>query len=111
MWFLVALIAAAGVLIAAGLTTDQGGTGRGFAGLRADIQMVWRKILRRDQNAAAQMSRDDERVATAKPVETTMDDFFSATVEKGSGYLRADDITHQLERAADVVRASTVRHS
>ena len=113
VWLLVALVAAALVMVAAGLvTTERFGAGRGVAGLRADARGVWDRLRGRrapsptPADAAWIAPEDLARIVDAPPVETTMVDFFRANLEDGAGYVQADEITSRLEKAAEVVRTT-----
>lgn len=105
VWLVVALGAAAVVLVAAGLlTTERFGAGRGVRGVREDVRLAWESLRRR--GAAPGETPEALDAVLAEPVETSMDDFFRANVQEGPAYLQGEVITTQLERAADVVRAS-----
>lgn len=109
VWLLVALVAAALVMVAAGLvTTERFGAGRGPRGVLSDLRGAWDALLgRRDADSDTGLAPDDlARIVDAEPVETSMNDFFLANVEEGGGYVQGSEITARLEKAADVVRTT-----
>ena len=108
--FVVALVAA-GVVIAAAafVTTERFGTGRGAGGLRQDARRTWDVVRRRRSMTTPAVTDELERVVTAEPVETTMDDFFAANVTPGTGYLDAEVLVDRVGRAASAAKAAATR--
>lgn len=108
--FVVALVAA-GVVIAAAasVTTERFGTGRGARGLRQDARRTWDVVRRRRPMTTPAVSDELERVVTAEPVETTMDDFFAANVTPGTGYLDAEVLVDRVGRVASAAKAAATR--
>ena len=108
--FVVAL-AAAGLVIAAAafLTTERFGTGRGARGLRQDTRRAWDVVRRRRPLTTPAASEELERVVSAEPVETSMDDFFAANVTPGTGYLDAEVLVDRVGRAANAAKAAASR--
>lgn len=114
VWLLVALVAAALVMVAAGLaTTERFGAGRGMRGMLSDVRGAWDAVRgRRAAGADDGLAAEDlARIVDAAPVETSMADFFLANVEEGGGYVQGAEITARLEKAADVVRTTVPQRS
>lgn len=108
--FLVALVAAGLVIAAAAfVTTERFGVGRGSRGLRQDTRRAWDVVRRRRPLTTPAASSDLERVVSAEAVETSMDDFFSANLIAGTGYLDAEVLVDRVGRAASAARAVTTR--
>ncbi|NKX91828.1 hypothetical protein HF995_00810 [Sanguibacter hominis ATCC BAA-789] len=106
-WLLVALVAAALVMVAAGaVTTERFGAGRGVAGMLSDVKGAWASLRGRGEPTPELTSDEVARIVDAPPVETSMSDFFLANLEEGAGYVQAAEITARLEKAADVVRTT-----
>lgn len=106
--FVVALVAAVLVIVAAALvTTERFGTG--VAGLRHDARRVWDVVRRRRPMTTPAVSDELERVVAAEPIETTMDDFFAANVTPGTGYLDAEVLVERVGRAASTAKAVATR--
>lgn len=108
--FVVALAAAALVIAAAAfLTTERFGTGRGARGLRQDTRRAWDVVRRRRPLTTPAASDELERVVSAEPVETSLDDFFAANVTPGTGYLDAEVLVDRVGRAATAAKAAASR--
>jgi len=108
--FVVALAAAALVIAAAAaVTTERFGSGRGTRGLRQDARRVWDVVRRRRPLTTPAASAELERVVSAEPVETSLEDFFAANVTPGTGYLDAEALAERVGRAASAARAVATR--
>lgn len=106
-WLLVALVAAALVMVAAGFaTTERFDSGRGVAGMFSDLKAAWASLRGRGPQTPDLGADEIARIVDAPPVETTMTDLFQANLEDGAGYVQAEEITARLEKAADVVRTT-----
>lgn len=88
-----ALLVAAGVLLAASVTSSARGTGESpWRAFRAG--WAARKNPDTDQRAAA-------AAASVEPVDMSLAQFLRETVDEGEAYLQVDDLATTLQRARD----------
>lgn len=107
-WVVLALIAAAGVLVAAAvLSKERENAGRGLSGFLADVRAGLQDIMGRNGKSAARDANIGGRRSRAYQESMSsldLNEFFIANEHAGEGYMQAEEIIATLERARTVIR-------
>ncbi len=86
-WIVLALVAAAGVMVLAALSGDEGFSARGFW---RDLRGAW--THRREARGA-------DPVVEAEPVDVPLTEMFAQSSVEDDGYLSIDELTDTIARA------------
>lgn len=107
-WLVLVLIAAAAVLVTAGLVSnDREHAGRGLPGFFTDVRAGLQGLTGRSSSSDATDATTGNRRSRAGHESVRnldLDAFFLASEYAGEGYMQAEEITASLDRARAVIR-------
>ncbi|WP_448059953.1 hypothetical protein [Cellulomonas hominis] len=86
-WIVLALVAAAGVMVLAALSGDEGFS---LSGFWRDLRGAW---------AHRREPRETDPVAEAEPVDVPLSEMFAQSSVADDGYLSVDELTDTIARA------------